>query len=182
MSEELLLATCSPTMAGLKTASMYSCPIGDRETFERRFGRIRDIFYKHGIMIIPLKYMTKRVLLYMYRPDMLKRDLDNDRAKEILQSLGYPVGDMNKCMEHLIYHLNKDEHFPHEIGLFLGYPPEDVAGFMYEGAHMAKCVGTWRVYSNESVARKRFDMFKRCTRVYSNAYKRHHSLEKLIVN
>ena len=30
----------------------------------------------------------------------------------------------------LIKRLNEDAEFPHEIGLFPGYPPEDVRGFI----------------------------------------------------
>ncbi len=182
MSEELLVANCSPTMAGLKTANMYACPLGDPGTFERRFDSIKFIFHRHGIEMIPLKYMTHRVLVYMYRPGMLKRDLEDGWARMILMSLGYPVGDIDGCVAHLIQHLNEDAKFPHEIGLFLGYPPEDVAGFMYKGADRAKCVGAWKVYGDEYVARQKFDMFKRCTRAYCSAFKVHHDLEKLIVN
>ena len=30
MSEELLIAHCSPTMAGLKTGSLFTCPMQSR--------------------------------------------------------------------------------------------------------------------------------------------------------
>ena len=36
--------------------------------------------------------------------------------------------------------------FPHEVGLMLGYPVEDVRGFMADGGRGAKVVGRWRCY------------------------------------
>ena len=58
--------------------------------------------------------------------------------------------------------------FPHEIGLFLGYPPEDVDGFINNGAKGAKYVGTWKVYGDESIAKRTFAQYKnvrKCTKM-----------------
>ncbi len=38
--------------------------------------------------------------------------------------------------------------FPHEMGLFLGYPPEDVQGFMADKGKNSLCTGYWKVYQN----------------------------------
>ena len=35
--------------------------------------------------------------------------------------------------------------FPHEVGLFLSYPPEDVKGFIDHRANNFKCAGLWTV-------------------------------------
>jgi hypothetical protein len=46
------------------------------------------------------------------------------------------------------------EKCPHEIGLFLGYPPEDVDGFIrHKGADYALC-GGWKVYGDVEYARR----------------------------
>ena len=49
-------------------------------------------------------------------------------------------------------------------------------------ADKAKCVGTWRVYGDEEAAKKKFALYKKCTRVYKDAYRRHNSFERLVVN
>ena len=48
-------------------------------------------------------------------------------------------------MVELVRRLNGEEAFPHEIGLFLGYPPEDVDAFIKNGAAGEKCIGMWKV-------------------------------------
>ena len=68
-----------------------------------------------------------------------------------------------------------------EVGLFLGYPSEDVNGFISCGAKGAKCVGTWKVYGDVAAARRTFALYRKCTRIYREAYGRHRSLEKLTV-
>ena len=84
-------------------------------------------------------------------------------------------------MQELVRRLNRGKDFPHEIGLFLGYPAEDVSGFIRHGARCAKCVGTWKVYGDEESARKKFALYQKCTRLYCEAYRKHNNLDRLLV-
>ena len=52
--------------------------------------------------------------------------------------------------------------FPHEIGLFLGYPPEDVEGFRLHRGRDYKLCGCWKVYSDVEGARQCFRRSDRC--------------------
>ena len=69
--------------------------------------------------------------------------------------------------------------FPHEIGLFLGYPPEDVQGFLDH--RPCKCSGCWKVYGDENKAKKTFDLYKKCERVYCQQLARGIDIERLTV-
>ena len=52
--------------------------------------------------------------------------------------------------------------FPHEIGIALGYPPEDIEGFKrYKGRNF-KCCGYWKVYGNAERAQKLFEAYTLC--------------------
>ena len=55
--------------------------------------------------------------------------------------------------------------FPHEIGVFLGYPPEDVKGFIENEGQKYLMIGYWKVYSDLARARmifKEYDRAKDC--------------------
>lgn len=55
---------------------------------------------------------------------------------------------MGLCIRNLRIRINSSKTFPHEIGLFLGYPVEDVKGFIEnKGENCVKC-GAWKVYCN----------------------------------
>ena len=56
--------------------------------------------------------------------------------------------------------------FPHEVGLFLSYPPEDVKGFIDHRTNNFKCAGLWKVYGDEEKARSLFAKYKKCTEIY----------------
>ena len=65
-------------------------------------------------------------------------------------------------LSHLKKRLSQSEGFPHEIGLFLGYPLEDVIGFCRHKGEGCKLCGYWKVYGDVESARKSFALFDRC--------------------
>ena len=91
--------------------------------------------------MVPVKYTENKALIYMYRPDRLQQDLKDETAGRILAQKGYPLDNTSHCVAELARRLNYGSEFPHEIGLFLGYPSEDVYGFIKEGSGNAKYVG-----------------------------------------
>jgi hypothetical protein len=56
-----------------------------------------------------------------------------------------------------------NDDFPHEIGIFLNYPLEDVKGFITSPNSGVKCVGYWKVYEDEEAKKKTFELYDKCT-------------------
>ncbi len=182
MSDELLIAQCSPTMAGLKTGSLFTCPFDSQTALVQNVQKFNLRFRSRGIRLLVLKFMPARALLYMYRPSKLRTDLQDATAAALLSGRAYPVQVPEQCLAELIRRLHQEERFPHEIGLFLGYPPQDVQGFMEQGARKAKYAGHWKVYGDEAAAKRKFAQYDRCTQAYSASYRKHHSFDRLIVS
>lgn len=134
-----------------------------------------------GIRVLPLNFKDDKALIYLYRPDRLKKDLEDKCALSLLRRFGYRVEDPELCVKELIWRMKQQEGFPHEIGLFIGYPPEDVSGFIDNKAKECKCVGCWKVYGDVEKAQKTFALYKKCTNVYSAQYAKGKSLEQLAV-
>ena len=180
MPKRLLVSKCSPTLAGLKTGNLFTCEVKSRGILVRTIRALNAKFAEKGLRTAILRCRGGRALIYMYRPAKLRKDFENELVKTILSKEGYPVEDCDRCIIELIRRVNRNEEFPHEIGLFLGYPPEDVRGFIENDAKDAKCVGTWKVYGDEEEAQKKFDQYAKCSRVYAECFSRHMSLEKLV--
>ncbi len=181
MPDELLIDQCSPTMAGLKTGNLFSYNYDDKNELNESVRNFNMQYSSKGIRLLPLKAENGHALIYMYRPKRLEEDLKDEKACEILSSCSYCTGNVNECVAKLAKRLKTCDEFPHEIGLFLGYPSEDVDGFIKNNAMCSKCVGTWKVYGDEEEAKRRFKQFKKCSAVYKQAYIRHGSFERLIV-
>ena len=181
MSDELIVRQCSPTLAGLKTGNMFSAE------FESKAGTIETIrslnlrLAPYGLCMIPLRFMEKRVLVYMYSPKRLSEDLERPQVRELLRGLGYDLSSAGGCIARLRRRMGDGGDFPHEVGLFLGYPAEDVRGFIDNKACGCKCVGCWKVYGDAEKARRLFEAYRRCTQRYCDRYGAGCSIEGLIV-
>ena len=177
MSEELIVRHCAPTLANPKTGSLFVCPITDRPSFFSSLRSLNELLVPKGLRALPLRIREYSALIYLYRPSRLKKDLEDPAAIKILQDHGYSC--YGKCLPKLIERVRASEEFPHEIGLFLGYPPEDVQGFLDH--RPCKCSGCWKVYGDENKAKKTFDLYKKCERVYCQQLARGIDIKRLTV-
>ena len=114
-------------------------------------------------------------MLLAWRPAQVEALLSDEAARAFLGEAGLPADDADALVRAIIGRLRSyyagRAGFPHEIGLILGYPVEDVRGFMADGGRGAKVVGRWRCYGDVAAARVRFEELGReereCKRLYS---------------
>ncbi len=176
MFEEVFVRNCAPTLAGLKIGSLFNiryeaCDLlSSIRSLNRRLGN-------KGVRIIPIN----RSLVYVYRPEKLREYFLDNEVRAILQRFGYPLEDTDLCVRELARRIVEETCFPHEVGLFLGYPAEDVLGFIEHGARDSKCVGCWKVYGDEDEANRKFLLYRKCTDIYLRQYGDGRSLEKLTI-
>lgn len=182
MSEDYIIRNCAPTLAGIKTGNIFLCPYETKEALRDSVRQLNRKLVKKGLRVLPLRFSEKRALIYLYRPKKLSADLSDAAAMELLQQQGYHTQSCTGCILQLIHRLREQENFPHEIGLFLGYPAEDVRGFIENKARGCKCVGCWKVYGDTATAQKRFDQYKKCTMVYCDQWAKGKAIERLTVS
>ncbi len=181
MSDPYIARQCAPTLAGIKTGSLFTAPFTGRKVLVRELRELNGILTARGLRAVPVRFRRGRALIYLYRPSALRRDLAAPEAAEILRSLGYTGTDPNVCLKQLIRQFRESEAFPHEVGLFLSYPPEDVRGFMDSPRDGYKCVGYWKVYGDRERAEHTFARYRKCTESLCRAAESGMMLEKLIV-
>lgn len=157
---------CSPTLANLKTASLFSCSYTSEQDLLQLTHGWSTAFQPKGVLVRVLRMKAGKALIYVYRPERLSRDLRRPGVKEFLTSCGYTSISLEYALERLSARLSCNDEFPHEIGLFLDYPLGDVQGFIQNGGANYKCSGCWKVYCNECETEKRFQKFQKCRGVY----------------
>ena len=141
MSEEILIRQGAPTLAGIKTGSLFPCPCEDREDLLADIRRLNRRLSPKGLCLLPIRFLAGRALLYLYRPAELRRDLRDARVSELLRQAGYEDESCARCVARLACRFRESGEFPHKVGLFLSYPPEDVKGFIAHRANDFKCAG-----------------------------------------
>ncbi|MEF9991728.1 MAG: DUF3793 family protein [Romboutsia sp.] len=89
----------------------------------------------------------------------LSKVLENKKCISFLEFIGYPSNnDVNEYINLLVNKLHSSE-FPHEIGIFLGYPLKDVLGFMGYGNYKFHGTRAWKIYGNPDISYETYDKF-----------------------
>ena len=179
MLDRALIAHGSPTLARLKLGSLFTFSI--REGFCREYAALKAAQGEKGVALTVLRIRQGIALIYLYRPDDLNQALRDDATWAFLQSCGYEARSSDGALRVLRERLRTAEAFPHEIGVFLGYPLEDVIGFIENGGRNCLCCGCWKVYSNECDALRAFERFRKCKSVYERLFASGCSLIRLTV-
>ncbi len=160
--EQTLAFHCAPAMAGIKSADLISWPGASEETCEmiERFA----LRMEHtGICFKVLCFCRGRSLILVYRRGRLEQQLARNEVRVLLEQDGYPVErGMEAMLDFLAKRMLECADFPHEVGLFLGYPVEDVEGFRKNDGREFKFCGLWKVYSDEERARECFHRYACC--------------------
>lgn len=181
MSEEHLIRQCAPTLAGIKTGTIFSVKFDSLPTLTEEIRTLNHLLVPRGLRLLPLRYQGETALLYLYRPSGLRRDLKDALASSLLQAAGYGDRSSEECVAHLARRFRSGGEFPHEVGLFLSYPPRDVQGFIENRAVNYKCAGLWKVYGDVEQAQALFRKYRKCTDIYRELWRAGSDLGQLAV-
>lgn len=161
---DLLLAEqAAPVLAGLKSANLLSCDAAQFPDLPSMLAQYDHAFAAKGVRFEMLCACHRRSLVLVHRPDRLLDDLADETARQLLRVCGYPLrSGFAAVIGHLRRRIMEGGEFPHEIGLFLGYPPADVHSFIEKNGRDSKLTGYWKVYGDADAARQTFARFDRC--------------------
>ena len=160
--EELLIAHASPTLANLKPASLIA--LKDEVNENGCLMKLQE----RGLKFIPLINNRGKHLIFLYRKEQLERALSTPLAAKILEHFDYP-----EILDDRLEFLRRrflSTPCPHEVGLFLGYPPEDVKGFIENEGKDAIYSGLWKVYADKENALKILQKWGKCRRKYIECF------------
>lgn len=161
-----LALECAEVIAGVKPANLISLA-----NKRRSCGRnLYQLWKSHGPSLLgetelEAKVLADRgtsILLIFYRPDALRSLLAEKRVAVVLQKTGYPATATTEDTLSILQSRITADRFPHEIGVFLGYPLKDVVGFMGWGKPRFTCQGPWKIFGNPSESLRLAEKHKRC--------------------
>lgn len=170
--EKMLVGQCAPTLAGIKPANLFRFS-GSGRAIKREVSYWDKELSRHGISVEIIKECprTDSVLVYVYRKEWLEEILSGSEIREFLEGKGYARAEnCGRFLEQLSERLCLEEEFPHEVGIFLGYPLEDVIGFIEnKGQNYTSC-GFWKTYGDPREAGNRFDGYRACINLFMKRF------------
>ena len=101
MLEQKLIEHCSPTLASLKTGSLFNMNRVSQERLRAELEQLNHTLGPKGISLAVLSASPQCTLIYVYRKSRLERDLNNPAAASFLNALGYECSDADGAIERL---------------------------------------------------------------------------------
>lgn len=179
--EKLLIFHCSPTLASIKTANLFSFHYESDTDLKEHVNYWDFQMREKGVRLTVMRNRNQKALIYVYRTSELEKILGDESTRSFLDRYGYKGLSLEESLERLRKRLEQQEGFPHEIGIFLGYPLEDVAGFICNEGKNFLLSGLWKVYGNLEETRRAFGRLKKCTDIYMRMWNKGKSIQQLTV-
>lgn len=153
--ESQLALQCAPVLAGIKISNLLSLPKSKKRMLKCILQNIKLSYYI-------LLEKNEKIVVLLYQKEALEQYLQEKQVCAFLKKAGYPEADLEIWISILAKryqnHMSQKGSFPHEMGLFLGYPMEDVEGFIENDGKNFLCSGYWKVYKNKQA---KTDLFKK---------------------
>ena len=172
-----LASTCAPVIRGLTVSNTLSVKQGEFKIIQSMLkGTPLNCF---------LLYAGKIEIVLIARMNKLQDHLKQNEVKDYLIQFGYEDVSIDYVIEKLYsrfyaFYIDKQV-FPHELGLILSYPIDDIKGFIENDGKKELACKYWKVYSNLDDALKKFKAFdeaiETCLYQIVNGYK----LKEIIV-
>jgi hypothetical protein len=156
-----LIGLLGATLAGVKPAEILTLAIYTDKTRKLVWEESYSCLSQHKeLKLKDIRYIRDNKQILFYHLSALEMTLERPIHLRFLKGLGYPE---NYSLEGYLDHLRErltGKNFPHEIGIFLGYPLKDVMGFIGHPSLKLNKTRSWRVYGNANISDLRYQSFK----------------------
>ena len=164
-----LLFHGSPLFEGYKSSVLIMVPTNTID--EIMCDETILLFREKGFELQVLGQCLTSTRILIFNRKALEEDVYSKDRFSFLQSYGYSIMPLDSMLKQLTKRLdNCNVPFPHEIGIFLGYPLEDIKGFINNKAQNYSYSGYWKVYSNQEKTRLVFDNYRKSREKNLNKY------------
>ena len=156
----MMVLSCAPLLAGLKIASLFV-------TRAINYEEVLSVLKGTEVEILILSSNNGMLTLLLYNRKELSKYLSRNMNASFLRKLDYKSCDvdvvLNEFSNRYSLYLEDRMDFPHEMGIILGYPLEDVNGFMCNQGKNYLLSGYWKVYNRPANARRIFKEYDEAT-------------------
>ena len=127
-------------------------------------GCISEELRNTGTEYMKLYTGTKESVSIIFNRKKLEKTLLDIENREFIEQYGYEIFSIDEVIERLAMRYTEFKEgraeFPHEMGIVLGYPLEDVSGFIEINGKNYLYSGYWKVYKNAEEKIRLFKTYK----------------------
>lgn len=151
-----VVTQCAPVLKGVKISNLISVKNGEWQ-------QIRLHLKKSRIICIPLYADREKEVIFLYRFERLEQHLGRMDVRDFLRKQGYTDFSVAAVIKRLKRRYQQYAGagcaFPHELGVLLEYPVEDVEEFIANRGQNSLTARYWKVYHNPQKAERTFRLY-----------------------
>ncbi len=176
--DQIVVRSSAPTFCNIKPGNMFFIKSGSFA--QDKLDEWIKSFDRHGIMtfVSPRQDLSTVVLVLNIR--WAEKILGDLRVKTYLEKKGYRSGGVFYFVNELFRRMKKSKAFPHEVGIILGYPVEDVIEFEKKHGSGCKYCGSWKTYSDVENAKECQCRYRVCSGMCRQLYEEGYTLSQII--
>jgi len=161
-SDNLFIHYLAPTLCGIKPANLFT--LAERDFSKYEITLWKNKLKNQNLCLTVFKSSENRWTIFAYDFVWIRQILSDVLVQAYLRGKGYsnPLDTFNSLHD-LFSRLKKENGFPHEVGIFLGYPIQDVISFEENHGCNCKYCGYWKSYCNPEEAKKCSTQYKECS-------------------
>lgn len=176
---QIFLRYSSQSVCGIKPANLFTVP-SENFTVEI-FREWQLIVNEQGLEISAFKISDRTTMLFIYNKKWIQKIIENPLVVPYLEKKGYSsIHDTNKTIQDLSNRLRSKKDFPHEVGIFLGYPFDDVIKFEEHQGKFCRYCGYWKAYCNPEKAKECCNRFRQCSQMCAKWFDEGYSIPQII--
>lgn len=145
----LIIEQLGPTVLGIKPSELLNVSLYDQKIWDE----FKALFsQQEQLGLREIRKVNGRQQVIFYHKLTLDTVLRQKDHHEFLRTFNYPDSySLDSYLNYIVGKI-KSSTFPHEIGIFLGYPLKDVMGFMKRIPLMYVETRGWRIYGDKQIS------------------------------
>lgn len=179
--ERELIRHCAATLAGHKCGSLFSWRACPGATIADCLREANRALAPRGVRLYLLRRDGDGGLVYVYRPSMLKRRLQDAQVPALSGGMRLWRGRMRRMPARARAARVRAGRLSARDRRVSGLSAGGRAGLHLPWRRRVRCVGCWKVYGDEQAARRRFELYRKCQRIYLECYRRGFGVARLTV-
>ena len=176
---QIMIKCSAPTLCNIKPANLFF--VKNQDFSEESFKEWKTSFFRLGFMCFRIRLSEISSAIFVCNVCWERKILEDEFIQAYLSKKGYHCRSVLDFVKEFSVRVQKNTDFPHEVGVVLGYPVEDVIEFENHQGHDCKYCGYWKCYSDVEKAKYCKWRYKNCSCICKKWYDEGYSINQIII-
>lgn len=158
--EHSFIYQCAPVIAGLKISNLFIIEM-------IWLKKALDLIEAFGLSYHMLYSAYDKAVIFVFNREKTTESINRAANSAFFRDIGYSELSLDHLLTKISVryrgYMKHKAGFPDELGILLGYPEEDVKGYIENKGKNYLYNGYWKVYRDVEEKKSRFDSFDRAT-------------------